>query len=60
MYWSEYVFHMFQLILIILQDPQVHLEAKLRKQQMESEVDSKWLQQEEHNLVIIVRETQLY
>lgn len=30
---------------------QIHLEAKLRKQQMESEVDSRWLQQEENNLV---------
>lgn len=27
------------------------MEAKLRKQQMESEVDSRWLQQEENNLV---------
>lgn len=32
---------------------QIHLEAKLRKQQMESEVDSRWLQQEENNLVDI-------
>lgn len=32
-------------------DTQIHLEAKLRKQQMESEVDSRWLQQEEINLV---------
>lgn len=32
-------------------DMQIHLEAKLRKQQMESEVDSRWLQQEENNLV---------
>lgn len=32
---------------------QIHLEAKLRKQQMESEVDSRWLQQEENNLVSI-------
>lgn len=32
---------------------QIHLEAKLRKQQMESEVDSRWLQQEENNLVNI-------
>lgn len=32
-------------------DTQTHLEAKLRKQQMESEVDSRWLQQEEINLV---------
>ncbi|KAG4070105.1 hypothetical protein HA402_013348 [Bradysia odoriphaga] len=31
-------------------DKQIHLEAKLRKQQMESEVDSRWLQQEENNL----------
>lgn len=30
---------------------QIHLEAKLRKQQMESEGDSRWLQQEENNLV---------
>lgn len=29
----------------------MNLEAKLRKQQIESEVDSKWLQQEETNLV---------
>lgn len=36
---------------IFLQDPHGHLEAKLRKQQMESEGDSRWLQQEEHNLV---------
>lgn len=33
---------------------QIHLEAKLRKQQMESEGDSRWLQQEENNLVNVV------
>ncbi|GAB0087013.1 focal adhesion kinase 1 [Sergentomyia squamirostris] len=31
-------------------DVSVHLEAKLRRQQMESEVDSRWLHQEETNL----------
>lgn len=39
------------IIFSLIQDPQFHLEAKLRKQQMESEVDSRWLQQEENNLV---------
>ncbi|EAT43915.1 AAEL004666-PA, partial [Aedes aegypti] len=33
-----------------VQETQQILEAKLRKQQQESEVDSKWLQQEENNL----------
>ncbi|XP_062559415.1 uncharacterized protein LOC134224153 [Armigeres subalbatus] len=33
-----------------IQETQQVLEAKLRKQQQESEVDSKWLQQEENNL----------
>lgn len=30
------------------------MEARLRKQQMESEVDSRWLQQEENNLVNVL------
>ncbi|XP_035892766.1 uncharacterized protein LOC118503516 isoform X3 [Anopheles stephensi] len=33
-----------------LQETQQQLEEKLRKQQQESEIDSKWLQQEENNL----------
>jgi focal adhesion kinase 1 len=34
----------------VVQETQAFLEAKLRKQQQESEMDSKWLHQEEHNL----------
>uniref|UniRef100_A0A8W7P0B5 Focal adhesion kinase 1 n=1 Tax=Anopheles coluzzii TaxID=1518534 RepID=A0A8W7P0B5_ANOCL len=35
---------------LALQETQQQLEEKLRKQQQESEIDSKWLQQEENNL----------
>ena len=31
------------------------IEAKLRQQQLQSEEDSRWLRQEESNLVIILR-----
>lgn len=34
-----------------MQTIQEDLETKLRKQKIESEIDSKWLQQEESNLV---------
>lgn len=39
------------MVCLSLQVANNNLEAKLRKQQFESEVDSKWLQQEENNLV---------
>lgn len=34
---------------------QEDIEAKLRKQQLESEIDSKWLIQEENNLVRMIK-----